>query len=497
LRTLSDLEKDILDDQDRVLFHEAVMSAGCNARRGAYILIWISCAESLKRRFAEVSSRDGVAKHVSGEIERKEKAHAAIDVYVLDESRKYGFIDDPGHARLSHIYEMRCVYGHPYELQPSEEDLVAAGAAVSELVLHQPLLLRHGYLQEQVRLLTTDLAFLDDQMDAVAEYAKEVAVRTDPELIEWFIEKLWSAAEKLIADKTQHRYALRVVWFSSAFLHATSFDLSAHDVRPILSAFPMVGSSSLSHTALFPKLPAHAQDIVVGNLIGRVKTTAAGAVRLQALDEVELLTVRHRERFAEALAGVTYSVLAEAGIHVRYFAERLIADMKSHSWYTQNPAIDALFSAGPAQINGLNDDLQKQLGNNLLQCAEGTAGSAANFMESLAEMKAEWPAVFVEGIVSECFVNDDNAVRFKIRAMKEALLSLAVLDEPRRLTIVDSIQERMAGGTPKSPHRFEDSKPEAIAAINAAMSAKPDELEVLGSLRATIEGITVEEDNVV
>src|SRR5260221_229408 len=107
MRRLTDLEGDILDEQDRVLFHEAIVSSTAGAARGAYILIWLCCAESLKRRFREVGRRDGAARKVSGEIERKEGAHSAIDSFLLKEARTYGFIDEPGHARLEHVYRMR------------------------------------------------------------------------------------------------------------------------------------------------------------------------------------------------------------------------------------------------------------------------------------------------------------------------------------------------------------------------------------------------------
>ena len=180
----------VLDDTDRLLFEEAAASARGGASRAAYIMIWVSCAESLKRRFNAVKTRDGIARKVAGDIARIEADRKSIDMYVLAKAKEYGFIDDAGFTRLSHIYEMRCIYGHPYEKQPSEEDLVAAAAAVTELVLSQPVRLRHGYLAEQVRLLTEERAFLDDRSEAVTAYAKEVFGRMDEGLLDWFLEKL-------------------------------------------------------------------------------------------------------------------------------------------------------------------------------------------------------------------------------------------------------------------------------------------------------------------
>ncbi|GJQ28344.1 MAG: hypothetical protein HBSAPP03_02280 [Phycisphaerae bacterium] len=494
MRTLADLAQQVLDAQDQVLFNEAVTSAGCGARRGAYILIWISCAESLKRRFNAVSARDGAAKRVAGEISKKEAAHSAIDMLVLEEARKYGLIDDPAHARLKHVYEMRCVYGHPYERQPSEEELAAAGVAVVDLVLSQPVLLRHGYLQEQVRLLSTDSAFLDDQEEAVSDYAKEVVTRTDPALVPWFLERLWAAGEAVAADKSQARFVRRIVWFSAAFLKSIGFDVKANDMRPPLSATPVVGSWSLSHPALFAALPPHAQDIVVGNLLERMKTAVAGARRLQELDSGGMLNDRQRERFRQALEGVKYANLAEAGIDLKYYVDRVIADLKSHNWYTQNPAIDALVSAGPEQVQALPEPLQQALGNNVLQCAEGSAASGGTFMSALADLKVQWPPRFVEGIVAECFVNDDNAIRFKCRVMGEALTALAGQATEARDEIISAVARRIAGGSPKSPHFFERTRGDAIAELDKVMKSKPGVLDGLRVIKNTIEAVIITED---
>lgn len=58
---ISEYAAKILTEEDRPLFQEAVTSAFHDALRGAYILIWIACAEGLKRKFREAVVRDGNA----------------------------------------------------------------------------------------------------------------------------------------------------------------------------------------------------------------------------------------------------------------------------------------------------------------------------------------------------------------------------------------------------------------------------------------------------
>ena len=130
---LREYAKEILAHEDHPLFDEAVEAAKAGALRSAYVMIWLACAESLKRRFREAKKRDDIAGKIVGEIERLEKEHKAVDMVLLEKALRYGFVSDSGHTALGHIYEMRCIYGHPYEEAPSREKVIDAAATVVNL----------------------------------------------------------------------------------------------------------------------------------------------------------------------------------------------------------------------------------------------------------------------------------------------------------------------------------------------------------------------------
>src|SRR5579859_3141074 len=111
---MADLSKytaGILTEDDRPLFQEAVVSALHGAPRGAYILVWIACAEGLKRKFHEAALRDSKANKVLGDIAQKEAQQKSVDLFILSSAKDYGFIDDVGFQRLEYVYKMRCIYG--------------------------------------------------------------------------------------------------------------------------------------------------------------------------------------------------------------------------------------------------------------------------------------------------------------------------------------------------------------------------------------------------
>ena len=68
---LSSYAKNILSSEDYPLFDGAVEAGKAGALRAAYVMIWLACAESLKRRFREAEKRDHVAGKIVGEVKGK------------------------------------------------------------------------------------------------------------------------------------------------------------------------------------------------------------------------------------------------------------------------------------------------------------------------------------------------------------------------------------------------------------------------------------------
>ena len=75
--------KKIPASEDRPLFDETVAAAMAGALRAAYVMIWLSCAESLKRRFREAKTRDNAAGKIVGEIDKLEGQHKSVDKFLL------------------------------------------------------------------------------------------------------------------------------------------------------------------------------------------------------------------------------------------------------------------------------------------------------------------------------------------------------------------------------------------------------------------------------
>lgn len=143
------------------------------------------------------------------------------------------------------------------------------------------------------------------------------------------------------------------------------------------------------------------------------------------------------------------SAIRSAGLSTLTCYEKLIAAMKYHNWYVQNPAIDLVVSNGPDQVADLDENQQVNLGRNILQCADGLAKSASRFLEELSKDGSSWPFNVLRGIALESFTNEDNQIRFKDRHLGRVLSALGHLNPRQRNQLIADIAASVDAGTPK------------------------------------------------
>lgn len=484
----------VSDPQDKVLLEEAASAARGSAFRIAYLAVWLSCAESLKRKFKELSQLDHVAMKVISDITDKEAKQQATDRVLLTKAKQYGFISDAEFDQLESIYRQRCVYGHPYEQAPLLEQLIAAVASVVEFVLSRPTKLRHGYLARQVDLICTNREFLDDHLPAIDSYADVVYTRSSSELHLWFLQKLWREAAGFAANPSMSRMIRRVVWFSEAFLKRcdNGFFSKWNSVQD-LSQYPLV-SRALGSTALFCKLDGHSQDIVVGQLLKAANSHASCLKILEELDSAGQLTTRQRERFVAGVKLMDLHVAASSGLSLEYYVDGIIEALKSYNWYVQNPAVSAVAGIGSSGIVTLLPEKQKELGNNVLQAADGDAGSAVSLVKEIARGERMWPEAFVEGVITECFVNDGDKFRFKTKHAREALLGLCCIPTELRTAFVSRLVDRVRRSSPKHGRSMGEEHERILKIVDDVISGDKKAFGSFTALRDAVARLEVPKD---
>ena len=414
---LSQYAKKIPSQEDRPLFDEAVGVAMAGALKAAYVIIWLACAESLKRRFREAKTRDNAAGKIVGEILKLESQQKSVDKFLLDKAREYGFLSETGHTLLAQVYEMRCLYVHPYEAAPSREKVLDAAATVVEQVLSQPVKLREGYGRQVIKSLLEERNILDDQESVVREYAKNIIRRVDEQVHPWLLNEYWKELEKLSDDPEKAVFVRRGVWFCWAMISQVGIVVLSHEEWHTCSLrFPKTLIRICGTASEFGRIGELAQDSLVGFVLDESKTRASILRYLERLSDVGALSQRQQERFYEHVSGLTTAEIRASGLSTKTCYTKLIESMKWLDWNVQNPAFNVVSSNGPQQAAQLTEEQQVILGRNILQAAEGRARSAVGLLRRLLD-EPDWPIHVIRGTALESFTNENNVIRPKDRML--------------------------------------------------------------------------------
>jgi hypothetical protein len=448
----------ILSDEDQLLFEDAVKSAECGALRASYIMIWLSCAESLKRRFREAQKRDGNAGKIVGEINDAESQHRSVDKLVLERAKEYGFLSDSAPMILLHIYEMRCIYGHPYEEAPTEEQLIHAASSVVEHLLSRPVTLKHGFCQQLLRDLTTSTVYLDDYKEAVQAFASDVLLKIDKTVFPWLFEEY---AKKLDAlDPTLKVFMRRGQWFLQQMVKVDGEEIFDGDEwLRIVRTYKTLSVHLFCRAEAFQMLGERAQDCMIGIILEKSVETPSLFQVLDYLNITQCLTSRQAERIKEhfdkcvkiagnRIPGHSASWLRATGLRLPLCLPSIIELLKSHNYHTQNPAAELVAEKGADAVAELDKINQEVLGRNILQSADGGAYSSIELIEEAG--RSAWPSAFVKGLFFECFINETGQIRIKDSCLEKVLKALAMIAEEDRVAILADLAKQIRSGTIKS-----------------------------------------------
>lgn len=465
--SLGRLRELVVEQGDLLLFDEASRCLLAGANRAAYIMAWLSAAASIRSKLEALAPRDSSIGRKLSEIEEAEAKGTPVDRMLLQAAKDFGMISAEDHDNLENIRRMRNIYAHPRKSSPTYEEVLGALATVCRSLLSRAALLRHGYASDVLRGVFEERHFLDDLPDRVIAFGRDVANRTDPQIHPWIFQSAVGKLDAAWADPSLARIVNRGLAFLKGFLYASCEDLGtdAWAVVQTVREHPACIPSVLGDAELWEWLPEQAREITIGYLTsaiarasawpGRLGSTTPGPLPSQAYEVLHALEVRdalsprERERLAQAIQLCSVERLAEFGVPIAQWAPQVIESLKSYSWYTQNPAVNALRQAGPQEIANLPSNMQEQLGRNVLQAAEGMSNSAEALFSDVAHSPAAWPLDFHWGLLAECFTNDAGHGRIKARMLSATVRSVCSLTLDHAMTLLHRLNESLAAATPK------------------------------------------------
>ena len=262
---LQSLRSRILHEDDCAMFDDVAKVISAGAHRSAYIMLWISCAESLKRRLKWAAEKDNQAGKLLGEVEDAEQKHHAVDAKLIKACNKIGVISDVEATHLSQIYENRNIYGHPYNLAPGKASVLSALNTIIDTVFSKPNKLKHSYAIDRLNYLINDKTYLEDDTVKIADYAKQVADRMDQSVHRYFMLRYFDEIHKIWRDPEKAIFKRRGIYFVKTFLEYVGVDsiLDGDEWHDQMSKMPEFISWLASWPSIFPYLSDVSKDEAV------------------------------------------------------------------------------------------------------------------------------------------------------------------------------------------------------------------------------------------
>lgn len=258
----------ISDKEDKVLIKDAIELCKQNQCRAAFIIGWLACAESLRRRIKFLGKTSNNAKKVFQHIESEEDSKHSIDSLLINESSNLEIITPIEKSKLEYFYKLRCIYCHPYENAPNKLDCEHLIVSIIQIVLSKSTLLREDGISEVIKLVENEESFLSGSEETIASYVENFISRIDPQKNDFLINGLIKTFEH--AKKENMFIYERIKTFSIkalTIIGVNSFFKSDSESDKICLENKNFSIEILSKIDIFKALNSRLQDIVFNILL--------------------------------------------------------------------------------------------------------------------------------------------------------------------------------------------------------------------------------------
>jgi hypothetical protein len=450
------LRDTIIDPADLVFYDEARACLDGGSYRAAYIMSWIAAAEGILGKLRAMAALNDALGTFVDRFETAQRAGMAKDAELIDQAFSMGLIDDPERISLGAMRDLRNQYGHPTSASPSlasaEEGLRVAVSSV----LAKPALIMHGAARQLAARAETDRHLVPPDMTAVDAFIKLRAPVIHEQARPLFIRELFAGAERQIRDANGETLADRCLRMARVALTVWGEALNPPrwNIDRLRGDSPVAAADVLSDANIWPLLGQEDQDSVLSLCLDE----ATGSVftrnpaRLLAcadqLSAAGLLTPGQQQRLSAALNQTEPSRLLRSGVRYEHIADAIIRELDDGLFSVATHGVELLRASDREMIEGLDKQVQYQIGLGLAYAANQNTWAAINEMQAMSNNANSWPFSLREGVVVGGLTGRWNALYHE--GTSEAAFRLALSDVTGELAraAVESLTEEKTQGMP-------------------------------------------------
>lgn len=289
-----------------------------------------------------------------------------------------------------------------------------------------------------VETLRTDIDLIEDEEEAVREFARAELMGSDPGLRVALLEILATELD----DESDTLVQRRTLWFGQLVAERAVTDEDPIPWDSVLRTAPRGAAVLLADPAVFNRLGARERRRIISALSGgadmKGTPTAADWRYLIRLIRSDVLTEGEKDRLQGAMLRTLYSSLEDAGLTWSELTPKLLEDLESGDFGDQNRAARYLTAKGDAHLKDqtLPDDSKAAISIALLGAAAMGAWGAEE--ATRRQRMADWPATTLERALWQALTRGTDRLDFPSADQVKNLLAAATL-----AGLLDEVLERL------------------------------------------------------
>lgn len=474
------LRKQINNTKDYPFYDEITGCLEAGFLRSAYVMSWVGIAENLKDKILELSNLgDAAATTALTAIQDAEANKKSVDKIILEKAGALSLVEATELANLEFLWTQRCIFAHPYQLAPNEDETKFIINQLVNICLSKPLLYKRTYLTELINNLVTKPFFLSNNEADIIKFFTGILSRVLPDQHPYLFKTLLFELGKVEVDDAKADTQLKLRIFLGKLLNETPTPLSdvswGFENRAVNYPFTTLYGCVTVNT--WSKLPERVKQILVDYALGeadeskrfRIKTAFWELIGAGVLEEP------FRQRYFTYLESIRFTYAIHFYADTAAMLGRILRDFSTFNYDKQNAVIEFLKSeSGKNYLAGLQEADQSAIGNHLMFAVRNNNWSGADYLNSLTA-KNDLPKAFVKGILDATILNRNNDFYVDLERFRIALKMLENLTAGEATQLVTDLDARVIAMPADKTHHAGDDTIEALKLKMAGIKAEVKE----------------------
>lgn len=443
---IENLKAQIVEADDKVLYEEASQCFINGQLRAAYIITWISIIESLKRKIFILSNLgDSTATTAKQKIEDTENEKHSADKLIFEEAKNCGIIYNPDYSKVAFLWEQRCLFAHPYNLNPEIDEVRHILGQAARITLCKELHFNKTYLTDLADNISSKPFFLPTEIEQVRSYAKRTISRTPLNLHPFFFKTLFFKVGELSQSEDKFSELRKLRYFIVELLINTSLPLDNVDwsLENRVTKFPYECFIGFVHQDTWTLFPDRIKEMLIAYMEGETESSKLIALKAIAgnLIQNHSLEEGFKNRYHKKLNGLSFETSINYYGSNKATFQRICDDLASSQYEQQNPVIDFLRKDKAIElIKGLDKSKQIYLGRLLKSAAKNNHWKSQNLVTSITSGSLLYSDWLKSGIALSGFISLNDELEIDDSFIEKSINILNVLPDSIQNEIYDMIE---------------------------------------------------------